>query len=185
MDLFSEIQKRRAANAKKIAGFGVPATITATGSLKVIRSGSAVTLYTVGYERRDSEDLISVLRDQGIKAIADIRERPISRKAEFRAEPLRLACNAVGIEYQSWPMLGSTIEQRDELQATGDFKRFAHRFRQHAAQTMKADLTRLSKSISRIPTALLCYERLHEDCHRSVVAELVAAYVDATILAIQ
>jgi uncharacterized protein (DUF488 family) len=185
MDLFSEIEKRRAANAEKIAGFGVPATVTPSGSLKVIRKGGTVTIYTIGYERRDSEGLISALRDQSVRAIADIRERATSRKAEFRAGPIRSACELASIEYQPWPRLGSTVELREELQASGDFKTFADRFRQLASEKMESDLRKLAQSVNRIPTALLCYERLHEDCHRSVVAELVATYVDATIVAIQ
>jgi hypothetical protein len=76
MDLFSDIQQRKAANAKKLTAFGVASKVTDTGSTKLIRSGKNVTLYTVGYERRDGDGLISVLLDQGVKAIVDIRERP-------------------------------------------------------------------------------------------------------------
>ena len=90
MDLFSDIQQRKAANAKKLASFGVASKVTDTGYTKLIRSGKNVTLYTVGYERRDGDGLISVLLDQGVKAIADIRERPTSRKPDFRAASLRI-----------------------------------------------------------------------------------------------
>jgi hypothetical protein len=64
MDLFSEIEQRRLANAKKLAGFGMSVTATATGSVKVVRKGTSVTIYTVGYERRDGDGLISVLRER-------------------------------------------------------------------------------------------------------------------------
>jgi uncharacterized protein (DUF488 family) len=185
MDLFSDIQQRKAANAKKLASFGVASKVTDPGYTKLIRSGNNVTLYTVGYERRDGDGLISVLLDQGVKAIADIRERPTSRKPDFRAASLRALCKANRIEYQAWPMLGSTAEQRDELHASGDFHRFADRFRAWAIETMMPEIARLAESSRRIPTALLCYERLHEDCHRSVIAELVADQTEATIVAIQ
>lgn len=185
MDLFSEIEKRRVANGKKLAGFGVSSLRSASGSVKVIREGTSVTIFTVGYERRDGDGLMSVLRDQGVKTVADVRERPVSRSPDFRAAALRELCEAAGIEYQPWATLGSTVEQRDELQASGDFLSFANRFRQHATRTMTQDLARLAESVKHTPTALLCYERLHEDCHRSVIAELVAAELDATIVAIQ
>jgi uncharacterized protein (DUF488 family) len=185
MDLFSEIEQRKAANAKKLAAFGIAAAVTNGGLVKVIRRGTAVTLYTVGYERRDPDDLISALRDQSVRAIADIRERPTSRKVEFRAPALRALCDDAGIEYQAWPMLGSTAEQREQLHASGNFENFADQFRRHALQTMTANLARLAESSRRIPTALLCYERLHEDCHRSVIAELVADQLNATVIAIQ
>lgn len=186
MDLFSEIEQRRAANAKKLAAFGVAAAVGGGGgTVKVVRHGAGVTIYTVGYERRDGDGLLSVLRDQGVRAIADIRERPVSRKPEFRAASLRAMCETAGIEYQPWPTLGSTVDQREELQASGNFGDFAERFRTHALGTMTEDLARLAKRAQRISTALLCYERLHEDCHRSVVAELIAAQLDATVVAIQ
>lgn len=185
MDLFSQIEERRAANAKKLAGFGVSNLQTTSGSIKVIRKGMSIAVFTVGYERRDGDGLMSVLRDQGVRAVADVRERPVSRKPEFRAASLRELCEATDIEYQPWPTLGSTAEQREELQASGDFRRFANRFRGHAMATMGHDLARLAESVKRIPTALLCYERLHEDCHRSVIADLVAAELNATIIAIQ
>jgi uncharacterized protein (DUF488 family) len=185
MDLFSEIEKRKAANARKLAGLGVASAMTNGGSVKIVREGSSLTIFTIGYERRDGEGLFSVLRDQSVRAVADIRERPVSRKPEFRAAALRDLCETAGIEYQPWPMLGSTAEQRDELQASGDFRSFADRFRDHAMQTMQADLARLAEGVKRIPTALLCYERLHEDCHRSVIAELVAEGINATVIAIQ
>jgi len=185
MDLFSEIEQRKATNAKKLASFGIASTVSDTGSIKVIRTGKAVTLYTVGYERRDGNGLISAVLDQGVKAVADIRERPTSRKPDFRAASLRALCEAYRIEYQAWQMLGSTAELRDDLQTSGDFRQFAHQFREIAIKTMMPEIARLAESSRRIPTALLCYERLHEDCHRSVIADFVADLIDATIIAIQ
>jgi uncharacterized protein (DUF488 family) len=185
MDLFSQIEQRKTANAKKFAAFGVTSTAIRGGSVKVIRSGKVATIYTVGYERRDGDGLMSALLDQGVKAIADIRERPVSRKPEFRATALRALCQSNRIEYQPWDMLGSTASQREELKLSGDFSNFAERFRDYALQTMAEDIARLSESAQRIPTALLCYERLHEDCHRSIIADLIADRLDATVIAIQ
>jgi uncharacterized protein (DUF488 family) len=137
------------------------------------------------YERRDVDDLMSALRDQSVRAIADIRERPVSRKPGFGSTALRALCDDCGIEYQAWPMLGSTVEQRDELHASGNFQNFAQQFRRHVLQKMSADVASLAESSCRIATALLCYERLHEDCHRSVIADLIAEQLNATIIAIQ
>jgi len=184
MPLSSGIEQRRAKNARGLAAFGVQTAGTGE-HIRTVRSGSAVTIYTVGYERRDGEELMSILRDQGIKALADIRQRPMSRKPDFRAAALRGFCAEAGIEYQAWPMLGSTDEQREDLQSSGDFAAFAQQFRAYAKKNMDADLRRLAGSIKRTPTALLCYERLHEDCHRSVIAELVADAINASVIAIQ
>jgi uncharacterized protein (DUF488 family) len=185
MDLFSEIEQRKGANAKKLAAVGITSAVIRGGSVKVVRSGNAATIYTVGYERRDGDSLVSILLDQGIKAIADIRERPVSRKPEFRAAALRALCEANRIQYQPWAVLGSTADQREELHLSGNFSNFADRFRKHAIQTMAQDIARLAESSRRIVTVLLCYERLHEDCHRSVIADLIADHLNATVIAIQ
>jgi uncharacterized protein (DUF488 family) len=184
MAIYSDIEQRRAKNAKNLAAFGASVAGTNAG-IRTIRTGKTVTIFTVGYERRDGDELMGVLRDHGIKALADVRQRPISRKPDFRATALREFCEVAGIEYQPWPMLGSTDEQRDELQASGNFKAFAQKFKAYAKRTLDHDLQNLALSVTRIPTALLCYERLHEDCHRSVIADLVGESIDATVIAIQ
>jgi len=84
---------RRAANANALVALGLTAMeVTSTGSLRTIRGGGPATVFTVGYERRTADDLISRLRDVGVEVLADIREKPISRRADFRAEALRDLC---------------------------------------------------------------------------------------------
>jgi uncharacterized protein (DUF488 family) len=185
VELFPEFAEKRAANARKFAAFGITVSTTDSGLIRTVRKGSGVTIYTVGYERRDGESLIAALRDHGIRAVADVRERPTSRKPDFRSANLTALCRGAGIEYRPWPMLGSTVDQREELHASGDFRNFGDRFRRHALQVMTADLAQLAEWSRRTPTALLCYERLHKDCHRSVIADLVAERLNATIIAIQ
>jgi uncharacterized protein (DUF488 family) len=46
------------------------------------------------------------------------------------------------------------------------------------------ELERLAGVAKSKSTALLCYERLHEDCHRSIVADMLADLLDAGIVAI-
>jgi len=181
--LFSEIQQRRITNLKKL---GLLAEHISPGSAtRVVRKGkSSVSLYTVGYEKRDGDQLISVLVDNGIKTLADVRQRAMSRKPDFRAAALRKKCQEAGIEYQSWPSLGSTVELRDELAESGNFTQFASDFRELALQTLMTDIKRLAQSVSLSPTALLCYERAHEECHRSIIADLAAKHIDATVIAV-
>jgi uncharacterized protein (DUF488 family) len=177
------IEERRASNARALAAFGTKVTERGE-SIRTIREGTGVTIYTIGYERRDGESLMNILRDQGIKMLADVRERAMSRKPDFRAAALKAFCDDAGIEYQPWPCLGSTSEQRDELQTSGDFQAFSRRFRAHALRTMALHLDRLAESVKKKPTALLCYERLHEECHRSIIADLVASRLNSSIVAL-
>jgi uncharacterized protein (DUF488 family) len=128
--------------------------------------------------------LISLLRDAGVGVLADVREKPVSRVADFRAASLEHLCKEAGISYMGWPGLGSTEAQRDELKETGDFKKFESQFRAHMLKNAKDDLDKIAAVAKRRSVALLCYERLHEDCHRSVVADLMADRLKATVVAL-
>lgn len=184
MGVSSQFEQRRRHNAKKLERFGFSFSMSTSECTQVVREGTKVTIFTVGYEKRDGADLISVLQQNGILALADVRERPLSRKPEFRATALRELCTRAGIEYQSWQSLGSTAEQRESLQESGDFRSFERKFRAYAVRTMKPDIAKLADQVKRIPTALLCYERSHGDCHRSIIADLVADVINATVVAI-
>ena len=127
---------------------------------------------------------MSLLRDAGVDVLADIREKPMSRVADFRAAALRGFCEQAGIAYEGWPELGSTEEQRDKLKATGDFKSFERQFRAYIVKHGSDALDRLAEEAKLSSIALLCYERQHEECHRSVVADLLADRLNATVIAI-
>ena len=183
-----QFQKRRAANARAIKqafGVDVPAPTSEGGArYRTVRSGGKITIFTIGYEQRNGEELISLLRDAGVEVLADIREKAFSRVADFRAGSLQQLCAEAGIVYEGWPELGSTEGQRERLKETGDFKRFESVFRSHVLQHAEDALERLAAIAKRKSVALLCYERLHEDCHRSVVADLLADRLKATVVAI-
>lgn len=185
MGLSGQLEKRRAAYARGLKAFGVSRAAAESTSLqRVVREGADFTLFTIGYERRTGSDLITALREAGVEYLADVRKKPISRKPGFGANALRQLCDEAGIEYASWTELGSTEEQRDRLRATGDLARFHKNFRRYAAEHLEESIGRLSEVVGEKTVALLCYERAHEDCHRSVVADLVAARSDAGITAI-
>lgn len=150
---------------------------------RVVREGGPIVIWTIGYERRDGSGLMAALREAGVEHLADIREKPLSRKADFRAAALRERCEEAGIEYGAWPDLGTPVAQRNRLKATGDLKAFHRTFRAYAMKTMDEPLDRLAGIARKKVVALLCYERAHEECHRSVISELLADRLDAGIIA--
>jgi uncharacterized protein (DUF488 family) len=172
-------------NAKSLAHFGMSPTETGSSiHLRTVRQGGTATVFTIGYEKRDPEDLITRLRDAGITILADIREKPTSRRADYRGSSLKALCEDAGIQYQGWPALGSTETQRDDLKAGGDIAGFHKTFRAYAEQNLMPEIDRLAAEVLRRSVVLLCYERSHEDCHRMVIADLVAEKLDATVIAI-
>jgi len=178
------LAKRRTANAQALAAFGVDGNDgIGAHRFRRVRKGNGITLFTVGYERRSGDELIALLRQVGVECLVDIRDKPISRKPDFRPAALRDRCERAQVRYEIWPVLGSTEDQRRQLRETGNFKEFRSRFRAYAKRYKGKALDRLARTAKNAKVALLCYERLHEECHRSVVADLVADRLGATILA--
>ena len=169
-------RERRARNAKILAQYSVKIADGADSRYRTVREGQGKSVFTVGYERRTGEDLISALKDAGITILVDVRDRPFSRKPDFREKALRVLCSEANIEYQSWTDLGSTEEQRDKLKATGDFSQFEAAFRKHAERKLTAPIGKLARLIqaTSASVALLCYERCHDECHRSILGEMLA-----------
>jgi uncharacterized protein (DUF488 family) len=176
--------RRRAANARALAAFGVSTRPESLRRYRQVRAGNACAIFTIGYERRDADDLISRLWDARVEVLVDVRDNPVSRKPDFRQEALRARCTDAGIQYQSCPELGSTRPQREALKETGDVRAFRKRFRAHVKRYRMDALHRLEQTARTSTIALLCYERVHEDCHRAVVADLLADRLNATVYAL-
>ena len=186
MTLFStKPDDRRLRNRKGLEAFGIDVEKPVEqGRFRTVREGKGATVYTVGYERRTGEELIELLRDAGVEVLVDVRERAMSRRADFRGAALRARCEASGIDYLAMPGLGSTTTLRDELNASGDLTAFRAAFRRHSKKHQGEALRQLAGVVIERPAALICYEREHEECHRSVVADLVADELDATVIAL-
>lgn len=178
--------KRRIANSRSLDALLASSNAVDTESgYRVVRQGNGTTIFTIGYERRNGDELIARLIDAGVRLLVDVRERPISRKPDFRKSALEARCEAAGLLYQSWTELGSTEHQRGQLRNTGDFSEFKRRFRDFARRSRSVALDNLgSLARKKKQIALICYERLHEECHRSIIADLVADRIDATVVAI-
>jgi uncharacterized protein (DUF488 family) len=159
---------------------------TGVAPVRVVRpaSGKKPTIFTIGYEQRDGKEFIRDLKKAGVEYVADVRAKPLSHKPEFRMKALKALCEKSGLVYASWTRLGATPAQREKLKETGDLGAFFRSFRKHAKATMDGPLDELAAVAKKTPVALLCYERAHDECHRSVIAEMLADRLDAGITAI-
>ncbi len=184
-DFGSKLAERRRTNAKAFAALGNSETLDqGNHSRRVVCAGNGTTIFTVGYEKRSGADLISELLDLGVDTLVDIREKPTSRKPDFRKRALEDFCQDGGLWYRGLPELGSTEKQRKALRESGDMRSFRKSFLAYARRNLATPLDELATLVSNHTVALLCYERLHEDCHRSIVADLVATQLDGTVVAI-
>src|SRR2546423_10180607 len=70
-------------------------------------------IWSVGHGARSLEDFLATLRGAEIKAIADIRSQPGSRRhPHFGAMSLEAALREIGITYMHLPELGGRREPR-------------------------------------------------------------------------
>lgn len=139
--------------------------------MRLVRAASLVSL---GYEGRSVEELITVLKQESVKVLVDVRLTPLSRKPGMSKRRLEAALVDAGIGYLHLPALGNPRDNRD-LFRSGDpvgHDRFravlddesASRAVDHIAELLDGQVV-----------AVLCFERTHEQCHRHLVAEAVRA----------
>ena len=135
-------------------------------------------IYTIGYEGIDQETFIACLKDFKIDVVADVRERPISRKKGFSKNGLRESLLENDIEYLGCPSLGVPKEIRDKLKASGNYSSFFKKYRESLNSNGQQlnELLEIIKAGKRI--ALLCFERDPNKCHRMVLAEQIRELSD-------
>lgn len=139
----------------------------------------AVRLLTIGYEGVSLADFLTTLKKARVQRLLDIRELPISRRKGFSKSALSAALAEAGIEYVHERALGSPRALRYRLREDGDLARFFRDFREYLA-TQRALLDTLARAATGA-IALLCYERNHAECHRSVVADALARRAKSSI----
>lgn len=134
-------------------------------------SGQRV-LFTVGYEGRDVEEFVELLKSHGIEMVVDVRELPLSRKRGFSKTPLATRLEAAGIAYVHMPSLGCDRDLRAWYRKTRDVPGFAARFAEYL-RTQGDALEDLRERALTHRLCLVCFERDPAVCHRSIVADRV------------
>ena len=130
---------------------------------------------TIGYEGASLSDFIATLMLAGIQRIVDVREVAQSRRPGFSKTALRNALAEVGIDYHHVRQLGDPKHGREAARA-GNMDLFRAIFTAHLE--LPASRSALDEAIilvSEKSSALLCYERNPQDCHRAIVAQHMTA----------
>jgi uncharacterized protein (DUF488 family) len=130
-------------------------------------------LFTTGYEGFDQETFLWKLRLDGVEAIVDVRDNPVSRNRVFSQSSLKMFLNDNGIEYVHLQELGVPSHFRRALRLTDDLVEYFAAYRQHLSEVQGA-LDELTQVVFRRRCCLLCVERDPLECHRSVLAEVFA-----------
>ncbi len=138
-------------------------------------------VFTIGYERATPPALVAALRAAGVRRVVDVRALANSRRPGFAKRALSAALEEAGIGYSHLPALGTPPEGREAVRAgrPEEMRRiFARRL---AGTEAQAALAALAADARREPVCLLCLEADPRNCHRTLVAEAVAAGGGAAI----
>jgi uncharacterized protein (DUF488 family) len=139
------------------------------------------TLATIGYESADLADFIATLQKADISRLIDVRELPISRRKGFAKKALSEALTHAGIEYVHLRGLGDPKEGREAARA-GNLIQFTRVFSRHMeSELAQADLQSATRYVAEGGACLMCYERDHTTCHRSIVAKTISGMVDVVV----
>ena len=131
-------------------------------------------IYTIGYEGTTMEEFLAALKGAGVERLIDVRALPLSRRPGFSKTPLRGALEEAGIEYVHLKALGTPAEGRSAARAGRheDLERiYAAQLELPEAIVQGAQMLELA---AEKPSALLCFEREPEHCHRSLLLTAVA-----------
>jgi uncharacterized protein (DUF488 family) len=138
-------------------------------------------LATIGYESADLADFIATLQQAGINRLIDVRELPISRRKGFAKTALSEALTLAGIEYVHLRGLGDPKEGREAARA-GNLTQFRLAFSRHMkSERAQADLRSAVRYVAEGGACLMCYERDHTVCHRTIVAKSISQMIDANV----
>jgi uncharacterized protein (DUF488 family) len=131
-----------------------------------------LTLFTAGYQGHNIETFLDLLMAHGVEHVIDVRQLPFSRKADFSKKRLTAHLAGVGIAYSHLVALGTPKPLRDELRREHDYVAFFAAMQ--AVVDAQPEALREALEIARArPSALLCFEANHAECHRLVVAEAI------------
>ena len=146
-------------------------------------------LATIGVYGFGLEEFLRALREADVRLVLAVRQRRGGRGPQYagaNSKRLQAALAGAGIEYQHRPELAPTTELRQLQYREDDRLGVGKRSREHLASEYRErytseilDRADLGDVVAQLPEAgagaLLCVERDPGACHRSLVAERIAA----------
>jgi uncharacterized protein (DUF488 family) len=133
-----------------------------------------VRIWTIGHSTRGIDGFISLLEENGIRLLADVRSWPGSKRyPQFNREALAESLNAHGIRYEHFPELGGRRKPKPDSRNTAwrnaSFRGYADHMETeefHKGVERLLDLTGEAG-----PTAIMCAEAVWWSCHRSLISD--------------
>ncbi len=123
------------------------------------RRGPAIC--TIGYEKRTPDEFVDALRTAGVEQLIDIRQLPLSRRKGFSKTPLAAILAGVDIAYVHLRNAGNPFRHFDD--------NILALYAGHL-QSSPEIVDEVLEVATAKRSALMCLERDHAQCHRSVLS---------------
>ncbi|HEX9107549.1 MAG TPA: DUF488 domain-containing protein [Longimicrobiales bacterium] len=134
-------------------------------------------IWTIGHSTRPAEELVELLRGEGVTQLVDVRRFPGSRRQpQYGREALAGSLADAGIAYVHEPALGgrraAARDSGNTFWRAGGFRGYADYM---ATGEFAEALRRLESLAAERPTAIMCAEAVPWRCHRQLVADALVA----------
>ncbi len=137
--------------------------------------------FTIGYEGVNVDDMARAAKAAGVTVVVDTRRNPTSRRPAFRREALRASLATHGVGYLSRPALGVPTRIRPLARTRPLMFQAAYRGILGRAENA-AELDATVAMMRTETVALLCFEAEPRQCHRSLLADAIAARAPFTFV---
>ena len=131
-------------------------------------------IWTIGHSTRKIDTFISLLEENGINLIADVRSFPGSKRyPQFNKETLAKSLQEHGIHYEHFAELGGLRKTRPDSQNTAwrnaSFRGYADYMETEEFQKGIQRLVDLARDDG--PIAIMCAEAVWWRCHRALISD--------------
>jgi uncharacterized protein (DUF488 family) len=135
------------------------------------------TILTIGHSTRPVEELVSLLRENSVEALTDVRRYPASRRhPQFNREALERSLPNSSIEYLWMPELGGRRTPRKDSHNTAwrnaGFRGYADYME---TEPFQRAITQLVQHAQIKRTAIMCAEQAWQQCHRGLISDFAKA----------
>jgi uncharacterized protein (DUF488 family) len=135
-------------------------------------------IWTIGHSTREIGIFISLLEENGIKLLADVRSWPGSKRhPQYNKEALAKSISEHGICYEHFVELGGKRKPRRDSGNTAwrnaSFRGYADHMETEDFRKGVERLLDLSRKVG--PTTIMCAEALWWRCHRALISDYLKA----------
>lgn len=132
------------------------------------------TLYTIGFTKKTAKEFFELLRNAGVRKVVDVRENRTGQLQGFARFPdiEFFLQRVVGATYEHQPLFAPSPEIRKTYSATRNWAEDEKSF--CALMEQRRALEQVKPEEFDGAVALLCSEAGPEQCHRRLVAEMLA-----------